>query len=63
MTGLRLDRSHATRDMTAFAKASSRPSAALWQAHVDSAAMVSCRLIRTFKDGPLRGSFRQMYHA
>jgi hypothetical protein len=34
----------------------SRPSAAHWQVHVAGVAMVSCRPIRTFKDGPLRGS-------
>jgi hypothetical protein len=29
----------------------------------DRAAIVSCLPTRTFKDGPLRGSFRQTYHA
>ncbi len=29
----------------------------------DGAAIVSCLPTRTFRDGPLRGSFRQTYHA
>jgi hypothetical protein len=31
--------------------------------HLVKAAVVSCLPTRTFKDGPLRGSFRQTYHA
>ena len=62
MTSLRHDRNHASLGVTHLQSFVSAV-ATFWQVHVVEVAMVSCRPTRTFKDGPLRGSFRQTYHA